>query len=99
MSTAIKAIPKKKRLIFINFQKHCQLMIIVLEKHFKITEIMQWSDMEFGKLLSIPFKRSLIFFQNYFLIWIYTHCFSKLFSNVDIYSFSNMDILRVEVYP
>ena len=60
---------------------------------------MQWSDMEFGKLLSIPFKRSLIFFQNYFLIWIYTHCFSKLFSNVDIYSFCNMDILRVEVYP
>lgn len=73
MSTAIKAIPKKKRLIFINFLKHCQLMIIVLEKHFKITEIMQWSDMEFGKLLSYPFKKSLIFF-------------SKLFSNMDIYS-------------
>ena len=54
--------------------------------------------MEFDKLLSISFKRSLIVFQNYFLIWIYTHCFSKLFSNVDIYSFSNMVILRVEVY-
>lgn len=39
MYTAIKAIQKKARLIFINFQKHCQLMIIILEKHFKITEI------------------------------------------------------------
>lgn len=53
--------------------------------------------MEFDKLLSSPFKRSLIVFQNDFPIWIYTR-FSKLFSNVDIYSFSNMVILRVEVY-